>query len=200
MKNPATTQKIARPSAARSIQIPNTTAGAAGDVGHAREQHHRPCVGHALVGGVLRRPVGLGQVQHAEAQEDQGEEDSSQQEDLVTHRAPLGSAGQVDPPGSRCSDRRSGRRRSRSGRPAPRRGGREGRRSGRAGRTRASSDGRSRSASTAPQTPAPLSGSVRPSTAGWVRPIASNRARWSPNVPFSRASANSTGVRGSPSL
>ena len=39
----------------------------------------------------MRRPVGLGQVQHAEAQEDQSEEDSSEEEDLVTHGAPLGS-------------------------------------------------------------------------------------------------------------
>ena len=65
---------------------------------------------------------------------------------------------------------------------------------------RSSSSGRPRSASAAPQTPAPLSGSVFPSTCGCIRPIASNSARCGPNCPSSRAISNSRGVRGSPSL
>ena len=103
--------------------------------------------------------------------------------------------------GSRCCGRSRCTSRWRPDRPSPRRGGRAdpAQRANRA-KPRTTAIGRSMSASTAPHTPAPLSGSVRPSTSGCTRPIASNSARWGPYWPFSRASENSLGVRGSPCL
>ena len=62
---------------------------------------------------------------------------------------------------------------------------------------RSSSTGSPRSARAAPQTPAPLSGSRRPSTCSCVRPIASNSRRCGPRRPSSSAIRMSTGVRGS---
>src|SRR6266700_1810621 len=57
-----------------------------------------------------------------------------------------------------------------------------------------------RSASAAPPTPAPFSGSVRPSIAGWTLPTACSSRRCGPRVPASSAMRSSPGVRGSPAL
>jgi hypothetical protein len=56
------------------------------------------------------------------------------------------------------------------------------------------------SASAAPQTPAPLTGSRRPRNFRCIRSMASRSRRLFPSTPASAAILDSTGVRGSPSL